>query len=165
MRNRTANRYQRGFTLIELLVVIAIIAILAAILFPVFATAREKARQSACSSNLKQIALAYVQYSQDYDETTPYTCYTGGVPGGCGGAASSNYGTTLGFCLNPYIKTGNVWHCPSDTQGDSNVVTASNQPYGGFDDVSYGYNFYFMGAMGFCVGKGPACLNGIVPQF
>ncbi|HAZ63178.1 MAG TPA: hypothetical protein DCZ72_06155, partial [Armatimonadetes bacterium] len=58
---------KRGFTLIELLVVIAIIAILAAILFPVFAKAREKARQSSCSSNLKQIGLAALQYVQDYD--------------------------------------------------------------------------------------------------
>jgi prepilin-type N-terminal cleavage/methylation domain-containing protein len=60
---------KRGFTLIELLVVIAIIAILAAILFPVFAKAREKARQTSCLSNCKQIALACLQYAQDYDET------------------------------------------------------------------------------------------------
>ena len=59
--------HRRGFTLIELLVVIAIIAILAAILFPVFAKAREKARQASCSSNLKQIALAALQYATDYD--------------------------------------------------------------------------------------------------
>ena len=62
----------KGFTLIELLVVIAIIAILAAILFPVFSTAREKARQSACLSNLKQIGLAMMQYTQDYDEQLPF---------------------------------------------------------------------------------------------
>src|SRR5262245_16743330 len=62
-------RSQRGFTLIELLVVIAIIAILAAILFPVFAQAREKARQASCMSNVRQIGLAALQYAQDYDET------------------------------------------------------------------------------------------------
>ncbi len=62
---------RRGFTLIELLVVIAIIAILAAILFPVFAQAREKARQTTCTSNLKQIGTAFMMYVQDYDETYP----------------------------------------------------------------------------------------------
>ncbi len=62
---------RRGFTLIELLVVIAIIAILAAILFPVFAKAREKARQSSCLSNMKQIVLGTMQYAQDYDERLP----------------------------------------------------------------------------------------------
>src|SRR5664279_3561453 len=64
------NVMRRGFTLIELLVVIAIIAILAAILFPVFAKAREKARQSSCSSNVKQIMLGVLQYAQDFDEMT-----------------------------------------------------------------------------------------------
>ncbi len=68
---------RRGFTLIELLVVIAIIAILAAILFPVFAKAREKARQSSCLSNLKQIGLATLQYVQDYDETLPFYWHSG----------------------------------------------------------------------------------------
>ena len=65
------NSRRTGFTLIELLVVIAIIAILAAILFPVFAKVREKARQTACLSNMKQLGLAFVQYSQDYDEMNP----------------------------------------------------------------------------------------------
>src|SRR5687768_1575996 len=65
----------RGFTLIELLVVIAVIAILAAILFPVFAQAREKARQAACASNLKQAGLAVVMYAQDYDETFPFAAF------------------------------------------------------------------------------------------
>src|SRR5476651_129734 len=66
-----ARVFKRGFTLIELLVVIAIIAVLAAILFPVFAQAREKARQTSCLSNEKQLGLAVMQYVQDYDEMTP----------------------------------------------------------------------------------------------
>jgi len=89
---------RRGFTLIELLVVIAIIAILAAILFPVFAKAREKARQSSCQSNLKQIGLALIQYAQDYDETWP--AYN-----------ISNLGI-LNVC-SPYIKNSQVFICPS----------------------------------------------------
>jgi len=67
---------RRGFTLIELLVVIAIIAILAAILFPVFARAREKARTASCQSNLKQLGIAYLMYAQDYDETLPVYAVT-----------------------------------------------------------------------------------------
>src|SRR5690349_3905542 len=78
MRNvslRRSSRVRRGFTLIELLVVIAIIAILAAILFPVFAQAREKARQSSCLSNMKQIGSALLMYVQDYDEVWPPSYY------------------------------------------------------------------------------------------
>lgn len=74
---------RKGFTLIELLVVIAIIAILAAILFPVFAKAREKARQASCLSNIKQLSLGVVMYTEDYDQTYPPASYatTGTIPG------------------------------------------------------------------------------------
>ncbi|MCD6352263.1 MAG: DUF1559 domain-containing protein, partial [Armatimonadetes bacterium] len=89
---------RRGFTLIELLVVIAIIAILAAILFPVFAKAREKARQASCMSNLKQIALGLLMYVQDYDGR--FMCIRQG-PGGW----NKN--------VQPYVKNWQVFVCPS----------------------------------------------------
>ncbi len=90
---------KRGFTLIELLVVIAIIAILAAILFPVFAKAREKARQTSCLNGVKRLALAEMQYCQDYDEMfcMAYTPYAG-----------------FPFLLQPYIKNVQLFRCPSD---------------------------------------------------
>jgi len=93
-----------GFTLIELLVVIAIIAILAAILFPVFSTAREKARQSSCSSNERQMGLALMQYTQDYDETYPCYYYNSGT------SAWANFMPTA---LYPYTKSTAIWACPS----------------------------------------------------
>ena len=96
-------RGQRGFTLIELLVVIAIIAILAAILFPVFAKAREKARTSSCQNNLKQQITAHMQYTQDYDEML--------VPVRFGGAGSASFVWT--DCIQPYIKSTQVFVCPS----------------------------------------------------
>ena len=94
-----SHRNTRGFTLIELLVVIAIIAILAAILFPVFARAREKARQASCASNVKQIMLAVQMYTQDYDEKLIANFDT-----------VQNTGYTL---LTPYIKNTQLWACPS----------------------------------------------------
>ena len=111
---------KRGFTLIELLVVIAIIAILAAILFPVFARAREKARQSACLSNLKQMGLALMQYVQDYDGT-----YPNAVIAGChyDAAYPSEDGimrpwerNISGYpvVLMPYVKNRQIFFCPSD---------------------------------------------------
>src|SRR5476651_29540 len=81
---------RQGFTLIELLVVIAIIAILAAILFPVFAKAREKARQTSCASNEKQLGLAFIQYCQDYDEMFPVGTY--GNANGAGADPAAPYG-------------------------------------------------------------------------
>jgi len=92
---------RRGFTLIELLVVIAIIAILAAILFPVFARAREKARQASCLSNEKQLALATLQYTQDYDERLPGRYY----------AVQADGNTAVR--LQPYIMNVQLYECPS----------------------------------------------------
>jgi len=103
MKFRKFGKRLDAFTLIELLVVIAIIAILAAILFPVFATAREKARQTSCLSNLKQLGLGLTQYEQDYDEYPP-----------CGNAHTN---TNKGWAgqIYPYIKSTQVYVCASDT--------------------------------------------------
>ncbi len=97
--NRTARR---GFTLIELLVVIAIIALLAAILFPVFAKAREKARQTTCLSNMKQMALAAYQYAQDFDEKYSYGVNNAGKGAGWAGQ------------FYVYVKSPAVFRCPDD---------------------------------------------------
>ena len=106
-----SNPTRAGFTLIELLVVIAIIAILAAILFPVFAQAREKARQISCLSNMKQIGLAFIMYSQDYDENFPSSNQ---MNGGCA-PLSDWWGAGGGWTLfvTPYTKNGQIFHCPS----------------------------------------------------
>lgn len=106
-------RKRNGFTLIELLVVIAIIAILAAILFPVFAKAREKARQSSCASNLKQLSLAIMGYTQDYDETLVFTVAV--VPADYLGAHSvcGAYRGHWTGATTPYVKNTQVFVCPS----------------------------------------------------
>ena len=96
------KRTQSGFTLIELLVVIAIIAILAAILFPVFAQAREKARQTSCLSNTKQMGLGLMQYVQDYDETFP-TAYFHRAFNPASGGTVGGY-VHWSFLIQPYVK-------------------------------------------------------------
>ena len=103
---------KKGFTLIELLVVIAIIAILAAILFPVFAKAREKARQASCLSNTKQICLGLLQYAQDYDEKMAYQA-SDGVAAWSTATAAINW---AGACI-PYIKNQQIWLDPSSSTG------------------------------------------------
>ncbi len=108
---------RRGFTLIELLVVIAIIAILAAILFPVFARAREKARQSACLSNVKQICLGFQMYIQDYDETLPPYRYS----------SSSTPRLYWYQVIEPYLKNTEILQCPSRQMNTA--------------PVDYGYNY------------------------
>jgi prepilin-type N-terminal cleavage/methylation domain-containing protein len=123
---------KRGFTLIELLVVIAIIAILAAILFPVFAKAREKARQSSCLSNCKQLGLAIMQYTQDYDEmlplgqmdTVPVTYPLRGIYDG----------TSV---LMPYIKNQQVGICPSQNNTFGYGWPHNHHPYR-YSSVSMG---------------------------
>jgi prepilin-type N-terminal cleavage/methylation domain-containing protein/prepilin-type processing-associated H-X9-DG protein len=108
--------FKRGFTLIELLVVIAIIAILAAILFPVFARARENARRASCQSNLKQIALGLFMYNQDYDEKLPLFYFDLGG-GGNYTDGISTAGADQGWAqvLQPYLKSTQIFQCPSET--------------------------------------------------
>ncbi|RYG72840.1 DUF1559 domain-containing protein [bacterium] len=113
----SSSKHRSAFTLIELLVVIAIIAILAAILFPVFGRARENARRSSCQSNMKQFGLGMIQYSQDYDEKMVRASY--GRADGSGDELSGGTGPTATYkwndAIQPYIKSSQIFNCPSDT--------------------------------------------------
>ncbi len=130
LKRRT--RLARGFTLIELLVVIAIIAILAAILFPVFAKAREKARQITCASNLKQISLGILQYYQDSDEVFPsVTANSNGTAGELVGWADE---------IQPYLKNINVLYCPDDPKPQNPDPHA--HPYSTYGDTHFTSYFY-----------------------
>lgn len=151
MKNLSVRPRSTAFTLIELLVVIAIIAILAAILFPVFAQAREKARQAACLNNSKQIGLALLMYLQDYDEALPAPDW-GAIPAGYTGpftafAWKSRDTTAAGpnmpaWCdvFQPYIKNTDVFKCPDDGSGtpkDAAGVAYKGKP------ISYALNTFF----------------------
>ncbi len=122
-------RRRHGFTLIELLVVIAILAVLAAILFPVFAKAREKGRTAACGSNLRQLGTAVAMYADDHDTRYPFAVdwsdkyfpqIWDGFPAYQALIASMNY---LPDVLNPYVKNVQIWECPSDRGIESDPIT------------------------------------------
>jgi prepilin-type N-terminal cleavage/methylation domain-containing protein/prepilin-type processing-associated H-X9-DG protein len=138
---------KRAFTLIELLVVIAIIAILAAILFPVFAQAREKARQASCLSNQKQIATGLLMYSQDYDELLLMGFWK--TTSGSGSASQTL--CSWPAMIQPYIKSTQVFQCPSTPRSVSSGITPGTiaSPDGcgiGMGFVStYAYNYYLGG--------------------
>ncbi len=129
MSNLSLQDFRKSaFTLIELLVVIAIIAILAAILFPVFARARENARRSNCMSNEKQLGLAALQYTQDNDERLPgfYFTYAPAAPGQ----------QTWMNRLNPYLKSTQIFKCPSDSVLAVGGLATTQ--------TSYCYNWYYL---------------------
>jgi prepilin-type N-terminal cleavage/methylation domain-containing protein/prepilin-type processing-associated H-X9-DG protein len=133
-------RYRKAFTLIELLVVIAIIAILAAILFPVFAQARAAARKTSCLSNIKQLALGMTMYAQDFDERFPEWHWDWSYNGGNGANGSpTNDGATIWWnAIYPYVKNAQVYVCP-DNKYD--VATKNDGAWGWFTANSNSTNF------------------------
>ncbi|HVW01736.1 MAG TPA: DUF1559 domain-containing protein [Planctomycetaceae bacterium] len=124
----TFSGRQSAFTLIELLVVIAIIAILAAILFPVFAKVREKARATACLSNEKQIGLAIMQYTQDFDEYYPAK-----------GQVGNGYYRSWRQLIYPYVKSTGVFHCPSNSTNGADAVNWPTYQKGIVSDYACSY--------------------------
>jgi len=167
--NISINKRKNAFTLIELLVVIAIIAILAAILFPVFARARENARRSSCQSNLKQIGLGLLQYSQDYDEKLVRLYIVTPDPNGGIAFGGDDFRSTHWMdSLQPYLKSTQIFDCPSDSHPGGNngtakyVYPASARTAGPIQFGSYYVNQgYFAGPPGT---QGPAVGQETLPS-
>lgn len=180
------KRLRSGFTLIELLVVIAIIAILAAILFPVFARAREAARKTSCTSNMKQIATAMLMYAQDYDG---YMYHLNGrgfnFPGcnicnntGCGTnflrddeiVANPDLGSQkLKGAINPYIKNDGVFHCPSNPRARTHACRSSYSANGSpadnqYDPFHISYRFWNSAACNEIPGSVLVDAGGLLPR-
>jgi prepilin-type N-terminal cleavage/methylation domain-containing protein/prepilin-type processing-associated H-X9-DG protein len=159
--NKTEKIKASGFTLIELLVVIAIIAILAAILFPVFGRARENARRSSCMNNLKQIGLGIMQYSQDYDETLPLA----GINYSNASCGPNPVKVSWRTIIFPYVKSSQLFSCPSNQRNDKPTCTnngADCDPNVSGINISYGSN---MNSLSAGVGNGSDCtLRGKLPR-
>jgi prepilin-type N-terminal cleavage/methylation domain-containing protein/prepilin-type processing-associated H-X9-DG protein len=152
------SRHRKAFTLIELLVVIAIIAILAAILFPVFAQAKAAAKKTSCLSNVKQVGLALNMYANDFDDTVVlndngvYFTVPGYPASGPGGSPSTRFLSTWHTLLQPYIKNLGLYACPSASESTglypaydytpSSVWGVSNQ-YGGYVESGLTLNNYY----------------------
>lgn len=130
---------RHAFTLIELLVVIAIIAILAAILFPVFAQAKEAAKKTSCLSNAKQLGVAFHMYVTDNDDVTPNMW--GGDGGGPCQADGTHCSNEWFFSLYPYMKNIEIVYCPDRRDGDQNSYNAHGQALGMKHYAGYGYNW------------------------
>lgn len=141
-QRRHSHGQQWGFTLIELLIVIAIIALLAAILFPVFGRARANARRAACQTHLRQIGLAFAQYTADYDEHYPLNSWCPAWAPGCGSATppTADRPTLWYHALNPYVKSVQIYNCAEF--GSAPQYTDATGAWVYNSASSYGWNVY-----------------------